>query len=565
CIWGFVDDFQHKAICYSDIMQYIVRHVREAAPGDARAAVLARYEEQLGPRLRAARAAAGRGDEAAQAWVNLEKIRYLLQALNGEDGPEAWVSDIEPLLAFGLESKEARRKQPSCSDIVFIASQRIVLAAFLAHGKTPDRGRLASALFRATCVLEAGIRLNDNSQLLKLYAIRLYLVLSCYDRARAIYDTLSIKHIQHDTLAHFIAGQGIALGCSLADLELCYDGVSFYDLASAKLPRDIEMAYQLGTYSNVQDFLDFQDNLAHSVQRECTHRLALRSEAVTNTGGKEMLANWAAADAASIVHTEKSLAALHDNRDTAVMGLLTPPDMLTWNLEAATRPAPLAGTNWIQAFSLVPQIMHCIATADVDTAETKARELAAAVAEAGDSLSPADAVLLRGVAAIAAIYSHASSEKETIGARLDALVELISTGLPDSKLDIDCADAMGDLATRTIRSSAVAAELFAYALALKHALYAQKLPAAHAVGVALAQLRKTGLQTANALRVWADKHARAQIDAHWLAPDEGPLAAVAQYLAAKQNQAAAAAAKACATSWLRSAKSLLAQWEQLSL
>ncbi|KAJ2758749.1 mitochondrial distribution and morphology, partial [Coemansia nantahalensis] len=281
-IWAYVDAFQHKAICYPDIMQFIVRHVREAADESARAAVLARHEEQLGPRLdaaRTARAAAGRGEDAAQRWLSMEKIWYLLQALRGESDPAAWAAGVERLVVFGLESKEAKQKQPACSDLVLIACQRVVLAAFLAHGAAADRGRLAAGLFQAACVLEAGIRLNDNAPLLKLLAIRVYLLLSCYERARAIYATLSVKHIQHDTIAHFIVGQGTALGCHMADLELCYDGVSFYDMAGAKVPRELEMAYQRGTYANVPDFLEFQDNLARSVQRECTHRLALRAEA----------------------------------------------------------------------------------------------------------------------------------------------------------------------------------------------------------------------------------------------------------------------------------------------
>ncbi|KAJ2795073.1 hypothetical protein H4R21_005261, partial [Coemansia helicoidea] len=192
--------------------------------------------------------------------------------------------------------------------------------------------------------------------------------------------------------------------------------------------------------------------------------------------------------------------------------------------------------------------------------------LAALVEDAGDALSAHDAALLRGIATIADLYSQASGQQDAVGARLDALVELIGANLAASPLEVDTADAMGDFAMCTIRRSVVAAELFTYALALRHALAAQGLPAAHTVGVALAQLRKTGLQSAAALRAWADKCARAQIDALWLGSADGLHAEVAQCLAAKQNQpAAAAAAKACATSWLRSAKGLIAQWEQLSL
>ncbi|KAJ2778462.1 mitochondrial distribution and morphology [Coemansia javaensis] len=563
CIWDYVDGFRHKAICYTDIMQYIVGHVRSAPDGEARVAVAARLDEQLGPRLLAAREAAGRGADAAQAWISLERIRYLLQALRGETGAAAWAADVVPLLAFGLESKEARKKQPACSDAVLIAAQRLIQAAFFAHGAAGRSGQLAAALFCVVCVLEAGIRLNDNTPLLKLYAVRLYLYLSCYDRARAIYDTLRVKHIQHDTLAHIIAGQGVALGCHMPDLELCYDGVAFYDMARAKIPRELEAAYQNGTYSNVRDFIEFQDNLAHAMQRECTHRLALRAEALAHASAKDILANWADADARSIAHTDESLAALHDNRDLAVMGLLTPPDMLPWNLELLTRPAPLPGAPWIRAFSLVPQIMHYIVAADVDAADARAAELAALLAEAGDALSPQDALFARGICAVAAVYSRASSKSESIDAHLDALVELVRGRLPDEQLgEPDSADALGDLALRAIRDAAAATELFAYAVILKHALAAQRLPAAAPAGLALGELRKAGLRAANALRGWADKRLRAHIDAHWIASGDD---ALLYLVCSKHKQSVDLATKACVTSWQRSAKGLLAQWEQLSL
>ncbi|KAJ2161777.1 mitochondrial distribution and morphology [Coemansia sp. RSA 552] len=544
-IWSYVDAFLEKAICFSDIMQFIVTDVGVSKNLDL-------YEAELEKRLAAAAAAreamAGSEDQT-QAWVNLEKIRYLVQALKGDTDPQSWMANIVPLLEFGLDSNAARKKRPSCSDMVLIAAQRIVQAAFLAFGDSSQRSPRAAALFKALCVLESGIRMNDSSTLLKLYAIRLYLYLSCYERARALFDTLSIKHIQMDTLGHLIVGQGMALGCFMPDLELCYDGVTFYDGARAKIPRSLESVYENGTYSNIQDFMEFQSNLAESLQHECTHRCALRGEAFESGGGKDALANWEEANVLSIEHTDESLSKLHDNRDLTAMGLLTPKEMAQWDLESLTRPAPLPGRNWIQAFSLIPQVMHYLACDDIEQLETRTRALAATLQD-NDGLSAQDTVLIRGIVDISVLYTQALTET-SIEDQLDKILDPLRAHLHADQFDAPDAGTLGALSSTVIRDVAVASELYSYVLTLKQALLAKKLPVAHSIGLQLVQLRKETLKSMNVLRAWIDKCARSQIDEQWLDASDGLLSDVTQFVVEKQKQSVAIATKGCVTSWLR--------------
>ncbi|KAJ2189481.1 mitochondrial distribution and morphology [Coemansia sp. RSA 532] len=552
-IWDYLTEFQQKAICYSDIMQFIVAR-REPS-------VLEYHQAQLEQRLPAARDSATNSDDAAQAWVNLEKIRYLLQALMGETDPKAWMAGIEPLLKFGLGSSQARKKQPSCSDMAFIASQRIIQAAFLAYSAADQREQLHSALFKALCVLESGIQLNDNSFLLKLYAIRLYLYLSCYERAQTIYDTLRIKHVQLDTLGHLIIGHGMALGCFALDMELCYNGVTFYDRFQSKMPRDIEAVYQQGTYSNVQDFLEFQSNIVHSVQRECTHRYALRGEGFEYGNAKETLARWEEADVSSIEHSEQTLSALHDNRDVSVMGLLTPKDMAQWDLELLTQSTPIPGHDFIRAFSLVPQVMHYLVCADIESLQEKLSELTLVVDNTNDTLSRQDVLFVRGIIDVGSLYIQASDPQNEIDDQLSRLLSVIRTNLPSNELD----PSLFSLSSDGIRNLSAATELFTYMLALKHALSAQRLPAANAVGLALSQLRKEALKSVNTLRGWVDKNTRALVEEQWLAEnDDDIFADVKRFVVGSQKQTTSMVTKACTTSWLRSVKNLLSQWEKCS-
>ncbi|KAJ2852786.1 mitochondrial distribution and morphology, partial [Coemansia erecta] len=327
-IWTYVDAFQNKAICYPDIMQYFADHVHgtSAAAGSNAtlpAGFLDFHDNQLLQRIRNAREDADNSEDCAQSWANMEKIRYLLQALRGDNDPELWIKGVDSFLGFGLDPKKAKLWPATASDMVLLACQRLIQATFLAYPREQQQthGLLSRALFTILSVLEEGIRLNRENFLLRLYAIRLYLCLSCYSRARALYDSLNIKNIQNDTLGHFVIGQGLALGCYIPDLELSYECVSFYDRAHHTIPRELESAYKNGTYSNIPDFLEFRDNLKNSFQREIAHRCALRGETIAQGCTKEVVETLKAADAQSIELTDSILASLHDNRDVKVMAL----------------------------------------------------------------------------------------------------------------------------------------------------------------------------------------------------------------------------------------------------
>ncbi|KAJ2470603.1 mitochondrial distribution and morphology [Coemansia sp. RSA 2322] len=557
-IWSYIDAFMAKAICYSDIMNYICAHAKRAAAQQLALSVIDFHTKQLEQRLSSARTNALLHDEdAAQAWVCLERIRYLMQALVDDTDSERWIAGVETMLPFALDSDEAEQKQPACSDMVLIASQRIVQAAFLAYSEPAQHSLLCLALFKALCVLEAGIKLNSDQFLLKLHAIRLYLYLSCYERARALYDTLNIKHIQHDTLGFLINGHGMALGCFAPDLALCYDGVSFYDRAEARIPRELESAYGNGTYSNITDFLAFQDNLVHSMQRECTHRHALRGEVFEHGGSKDVLAQWGEADVVSIAHTDATIDALNDNRDVGVMGLLTPIEMTRWNLEIMTRPVPLQGSNWLKIFSLVPQIMHYIVCADAAQLDMRSKELLAVIDQAGQSVSSHDILLARGICQIATLYLSALSGNECFEQQLTGLADLICSNIPQELPAGSSSRDLASVALSAIRNAAAATELFTYALSAKHALTAQRLPSfAKLCGLRLSQVRKTALKLMNEMRVWTDKQALECIDLQWQSREGDLLASIADFVFDRCKATSASTARSCASSWLKSVKSM---------
>ncbi|KAJ1908146.1 mitochondrial distribution and morphology [Coemansia sp. IMI 209127] len=572
-IWIYVDTFQNKAICYSDIMQYFSDHVRGtcATAGSnttISAELLDFHDSQLSQRIQEARENADSSEDCAQGWVNMEKIRYLLQALRGDNDPELWTKGVDSFLEFGLDPKKAKLMSATASDMVLLACQRLIQAAFLAYPREHQQthGLLSRALFTILSVLEEGIRLNGENFLLRLYAIRLYLCLSCYSRARALYDTLNIKNVQNDTLGHFIIGQGLALGCYIPDLELSYEGVSFYDRARHTVPRELESAYKNGTYSNIPDFLEFRDNLKNSFQREIAHRCALRGETIAQGCTKEVVETLKAADTQSIDLTDCMLTSLHDNRDVKVMALLTPLEMDSCNLEILTRSTPLPAENWIRLYSLLPQIMHFIAAADVDMLETKKRQLFDSVEQAGAALSAYDKAIAHGICHIASVYICLSQKGDAVDEKIGSLVNSIEANIPDEQMFDPKEAALDTLPFSAIRALAAATEVFTYAVSAKHAASSHHLPGSNSLGFALTQLRKKALRSVSAMRTWTNKPARTAICESWIDTDKPMiLSAVSRYMQANYKQAVDTAAKGCTDSWLKSAKGILAHWEQCSL
>ncbi|KAJ2878940.1 mitochondrial distribution and morphology [Coemansia asiatica] len=563
-IWLYVDEFSSKAICYKDIMNYFVAHITNPATNDVVQERVRFHSEQLQKRIGLVRESADLSEDKAQSWVNLEKIRYLLQALSNDCSPEAWVSGVDELLKYGIESVQAQKKQTPCSDMTLIAGQRLMQAAFLAFSEPSKRTELCASLFNVLCVLEAGIKLNANSFLLKLYAIRIYLYLSCYDRARALYDSLNINNLQHDTLGFLIAGQGIHLGCSINDLETCYDGVNFYDRSKWKVPRELESVYKNETYSNLLDYIEFHDNLVHSFQRECTHRYALRGEALEAGSQKSIIEKWGQADVISIDHTDETLSALHDNRDIGVISLLTPASMDKWNLEKLTRATPLPCASWVLINTLVPQIMHYIVASDIEQVEAKVKKLLATAEEAGDSLSIYEHRFARGIGQVAMLYIRASDGKQSFSDQLTDLSATILDGLVAEPNDKCNAETLSEMALETIRNVSTATEIYTYAVTVRFALNEQRSPSAKAVSLSLSQLRKAALQRMSALRSLTNSYMRNAIDEHWSSHDIELFMPAATFMRNKRKHIVDSVAKSCFSGWSRSVKSLVAQWEQWS-
>ncbi|KAJ1846077.1 mitochondrial distribution and morphology, partial [Coemansia sp. RSA 2703] len=383
-------------------------------------------------------------------------------------------------------------------------------------------------------------------------------------RARAIYDSLNIKNVQFDTLGFLINGHGTSLGCYMQDLELCYEGVNFYDGSGGRISRGLESSYNNETYSNITDFIEFRKNLKNSLQRKCTHRCALRGEAFEPGNQAEIVEKWVEANVDAISYSDEALEEkLYDNRDVGVMSLLTPVEMTKWNLEILTRPTPLPGSAWIAVYSIIPQIMHYIATSNVEHVETLSKKLLMVADDAGNSLSNQDHLLVRGVYQIAAIYSRSVDGSQSFDEQLSELVDTISEALTVEAPDADSSETLAEMASTTVRNATVATEIYIYACSARYVLNKQRSPSAKAVTLAISQLRKSSLAKMSALRSLLNNHMRGSIDKNW-ATSTATFDVPAKFMLSKRKYIVDGVAKSCFSGWSRSVKNLVQLWEQWS-
>lgn len=256
-------------------------------------------------------------------------------------------------LGRGLEDTETQHGNP----FVLLAAHWLIDAA--AHDQ--------KHLIQAVVILEHAIRRSRADYQLKLLLIRLYRLLGSFERAIEIYETLDIKQVQNDTLSHYLNAR-IA---SLAPLDrlqpLLSQAESVYRSNEDETPDLITQAYNYGTYSKIEEFIEFGDRLETSVQRSLTAieriRLGLLCVPAAYTNSNQYNATSEAMSFIGKVQhplLERSeMGPFRDNRDVKVLDTFTPAAALSTRDMTLAGPQPAEG--WIRYHSTLLKNLQCIA------------------------------------------------------------------------------------------------------------------------------------------------------------------------------------------------------------
>ncbi|CAA7271640.1 unnamed protein product [Cyclocybe aegerita] len=135
-------------------------------------------------------------------------------------------------------------------------------------------------LFNAVYLLEFALTKSKQSFLTRLILIRIYRLLGAPSLALDHYRAMQIKQVQHDTLSHLILSRSSTFSlASTGDLTLaseCLESTQIYLSNSQETGDYIVRAFTGEKYSQIPEFLTFEDWLDNSLQRDIVKMEHLR-------------------------------------------------------------------------------------------------------------------------------------------------------------------------------------------------------------------------------------------------------------------------------------------------
>ncbi|KAG0345202.1 N-alpha-acetyltransferase 25, NatB auxiliary subunit [Podila humilis] len=273
----------------------------------------------------------------------------------------------EEALPFGKDLEETERQYGD--DYAIMAAHLLIDL----HKQTKSYFPLLTTVF----MMEHALNASKHNYQLKFVLIRVYELLGAFSCATNIYSTMGIKHVQHDTLSHFITDRASTFGQFGDALNQLYSAHEIYHSNEAETPEMILQAYKYSTFSKMQEFIEFQSRLENSLQKMVADRELIRLELLKEDSVSRSIAYLKELDIRNLKYDDKFCQSRIDNRDTSVM--------LNWNpkaspsVEMLTRPAVQLGRVWITLFTLVPCLLKHISQLNpvntefdnlVDTMET---------------------------------------------------------------------------------------------------------------------------------------------------------------------------------------------------
>ncbi|KAF8077880.1 actin cytoskeleton organization protein [Lyophyllum atratum] len=135
-------------------------------------------------------------------------------------------------------------------------------------------------LLNAVTLLEFALTKSRQSFQARLILIRLYRLLGAPSLALEHYRIMGIKQVQHDTLSHFILSRASTFSlASTGDLTLateCLESTQIYISNSQETSDFVVRAFTAEKYSQIPEFIVFEERLDNSLQRDIVKMEHLR-------------------------------------------------------------------------------------------------------------------------------------------------------------------------------------------------------------------------------------------------------------------------------------------------
>ncbi|KAJ6630878.1 actin cytoskeleton organization protein [Mycena sp. CBHHK59/15] len=145
-------------------------------------------------------------------------------------------------------------------------------------------------LYNAVALLEFALTKSKQSFQVRLMLIRIYRLLGAPSLALEHYRVMQIKQVQHDTLSHFLLSRSSTFSlAATGDLTFateCLESTQIYISNTQDTGDYIVRAFTGEKYSQIPEFITFEDRLDNSLQRDVVKiehlRMRLTHEAISS-------------------------------------------------------------------------------------------------------------------------------------------------------------------------------------------------------------------------------------------------------------------------------------------
>ncbi|KAK7054789.1 mitochondrial distribution and morphology [Paramarasmius palmivorus] len=277
-----------------------------------------------------------------QRYINAQKlIRFNLQI--DDLNPEAELSRAQ------LYTKKYLEGLPLGSDLPSTELQPADDLAILAASIFVNVWKITSKehhLFDAAVVLEYGLTKSKQSFQMRLMLIRVYRLLGAPMAALEHYRLLGIKQVQNDTLSHFILSRASMFSlAATGDLTFsteCIEASQIYLTNSQETGEYVIRALTTEKYSQIPEFITFEDRLDNSLQRDIVKMEHLRMRLAHEPISSDVI-DMELIELKFIFDRQH-----HDNRDSAILANYQPKIAASFD-EQTTLLEKVEGQGWLSS------------------------------------------------------------------------------------------------------------------------------------------------------------------------------------------------------------------------
>ncbi|KAJ3732242.1 actin cytoskeleton organization protein [Lentinula guzmanii] len=219
-------------------------------------------------------------------------------------------------------------------------------------------------LYKAAAILEFALAKSKQAFQMRLMLIRIYRLLGAPSVALEHYRLLRVKQVQNDTLSHFVLSRcstfSLAASGDLTFTSECLESSQIYVSNSQETNDYVIRAFSAEKYSQIPQFILFEDWLENSLQRDITKLEYLRMRITHETISSDIVD-------LELIELKFIFDRLHhDNRDFQILLNYQPKIVEDFNTQTLLFDKP-EGHGWVWSFlkSYIKVFSHASDLSDV--------------------------------------------------------------------------------------------------------------------------------------------------------------------------------------------------------